>query len=222
MLAITQLTTQLQLQGQLNAVVNPSWLRAGYAWHTAAMVEAVEALDHHGWKWWKAKGEPDWPQVRIELVDIWHFMLSDVLVAHGGDLHSAAAFVRFQVRECGYHYKRHDMRNLDFVGLLHAFTAEAARGEIALPILAHLVAKSEMSWDALHRMYVGKNVLNLFRQAHGYKAGTYVKTWHGREDNVTLEALIANRPHDTPTQLLHHLEAIYETVITATTTKEPA
>ncbi len=43
-----------------------------------------------------------------------------------------------------------------------------------------------MSADELYRQYVGKNVLNFFRQDNGYKEGTYVKVWEGREDNEHL------------------------------------
>jgi hypothetical protein len=42
----------------------------------------------------------------------------------------------------------------------------------------------------LYRHYVGKNVLNFFRQDHGYKDGTYQKQWHGREDNEHLMELL--------------------------------
>ena len=38
----------------------------------------VELLDHFGWKWWKLQ-PGDLDQVRLELVDIWHFGLSDLL-----------------------------------------------------------------------------------------------------------------------------------------------
>jgi hypothetical protein len=33
---------------------------------------------------------------------------------------------------------------------------------------------------------VGKNVLNIFRQDHGYKSGSYINIWNGREDNEHL------------------------------------
>jgi hypothetical protein len=33
-------------------------------------------------------------------------------------------------------------------------------------------------------------VLNFFRQDHGYKDGTYLKQWHGREDNEHLMDLL--------------------------------
>ena len=40
-------------------------------------------------------------------------------------------------------------------------------------------------------MYIGKNVLNFFRQDHGYKAGSYIKIWGGREDNEHLSDIVA-------------------------------
>ena len=43
-----------------------------------------------------------------------------------------------------------------------------------------------MPFDDLYRIYVGKNVLNFFRQDHGYKDGSYKKVWQGREDNEHL------------------------------------
>ena len=48
----------------------------------------------------------------------------------------------------------------------------------------------DLSADALYRHYVGKNVLNFFRQDHGYQDGTYIKEWQGREDNEHLSELL--------------------------------
>ena len=45
--------------------------------------------------------------------------------------------------------------------------------------------------DSLYSAYVGKNVLNFFRQDNGYKDGSYVKNWAGKEDNEHLVELVA-------------------------------
>jgi hypothetical protein len=55
-----------------------------------------------------------------------------------------------------------------------------------VPLFLKIVEQAEMDADELYRQYVGKNVLNFFRQDHGYKAGTYQKVWNGREDNEHL------------------------------------
>lgn len=96
MIAEDKLIAMLTMQGNLNATVNPDWLKAGYPWHRAMMVEGVEALEHYGWKWWKRQ-EPDLVQARIELVDIWHFIMSMTLASTSGDAAQAAdnLLVRF-------------------------------------------------------------------------------------------------------------------------------
>jgi hypothetical protein len=55
----------------------------------------------------------------------------------------------------------------------------------------------EMDFDQLYRMYVGKNVLNFFRQDHGYKDGSYIKVWQGREDNEHLAELLTRLDSET-------------------------
>ena len=43
-----------------------------------------------------------------------------------------------------------------------------------------------LDFTELYSSYVGKNVLNMFRQDKGYKEGTYIKNWGGKEDNEWL------------------------------------
>ena len=71
-------------------------------------------------------------------------------------------------------------------------------------------------FDDLYRTYVGKNVLNFFRQDHGYRDGSYVKTWDGREDNEHLvEILVVLDVDDIEFQTLVYagLEERYKSVI---------
>jgi hypothetical protein len=48
-----QLIAMLELQDSMNAKVNPEWVAANNDWYRAIQVEGVEAIEHHGWKWWK-------------------------------------------------------------------------------------------------------------------------------------------------------------------------
>src|SRR5471030_3247154 len=91
-LQIEQTRAMLKLQAEMNSTVNPDWLNAGYPFLRAVVVEAAEALDHVGWKWWKRQ-EMDIDQVRVELVDILHFYLSAMLVKEAGDTEKAACFL---------------------------------------------------------------------------------------------------------------------------------
>jgi hypothetical protein len=47
-----------------------------------------------------------------------------------------------------------------------------------------------MTTGNLYNQYIGKNVLNFFRQDNGYKEGTYIKIWDGREDNEHLVEIL--------------------------------
>lgn len=213
MLSNVQLLEQLTLQHRMNSVVNPTWINANYLWTRAIMVEGVEALDHFGWKWWKKLPTPDMSQFHLELVDIWHFALSNELVHAGGDPHEAAANIRVAVRNPRHEFYRGmqqiDLRHLDIPDLLHVLVGSAAFGEFHLTAFALLMEKSGMAWADLHKAYVAKNVLNLFRQAHGYKEGTYVKTWDGREDNEVLMEIIERNPQISSEEIMNGLRTIY-------------
>ena len=199
-----KLLTMLSLQNKMNVTVHPDWHKQGYKWTRAIMVEGVEALDHYGWKWWK-KQEPDLAQVRIELVDIWHFIMSHYIEnysPHETPLvdHLEATFLNGPP---GYLVEGDVRKNLELL------IARAASDEIHMYAFMALMVQCNLPFDDLYRLYVAKNVLNMFRQAHGYKQGTYVKTWMGEEDNVVLDNLLTARPDATPETLNTRLEYLY-------------
>jgi dimeric dUTPase (all-alpha-NTP-PPase superfamily) len=189
MLSPIQLNTMLNLQDKMNKNVNPELLDAGYGYLRAAMIEAVEGIEHHGWKWWKAQ-QKDLPQLQMELVDIWHFALSAIIIEYKGNIQGSAtqiaenltsntATVTFDNRD--YHFNDQDI--LDNLELL---TGLCAAKRFDVPLFLKIVEQAEMDSDELYRQYVGKNILNFFRQDHGYKEGTYIKVWQQKEDNEHL------------------------------------
>ncbi|MEC7825464.1 dUTP diphosphatase [Marisediminitalea sp.] len=202
MLTQQQLNTMLSLQNNMNIKVNPEWLTAGYGYLRAAMVESVEAIDHHGWKWWKAQ-EKDLPQLQMELVDIWHFALSASIIDYKGDIEATATALASQLAENTPHVQfdgqSYSPAGLSLLDNLELMTGLCAAKRFSVPLFMQIVTQSEMTGEELYRQYVGKNVLNFFRQDNGYKAGTYVKTWDGREDNAhlveVLDSLDMNAPN---------------------------
>lgn len=206
-----QLVEQLQLQDQLNSLVNDDWRDAGNNWTRAMLVESVEMLDHLGWKWWKHQ-EPNMAQARIELVDIWHFILSYVLEKkddYAAACASIAADLEHPENAVFVGYKPIELPALDTRELIEAFAALTAGGIVSLTAFEHMRRKLFMGWDEIHRAYIAKNVLNIFRQRNGYKSGHYTKVWAGKEDNEVLQGLIDTRPDATPDQLFAQLERIY-------------
>ena len=65
----------LQMQHRMNSRVHPDWIDQRFEWYRAAWIECGELMDHVGYKWWK-KQTADMEQVRLEVVDIWHFGMS--------------------------------------------------------------------------------------------------------------------------------------------------
>ncbi len=177
------LSTMARLQDEHNCHVAADWRQRGFPYYRAVWVECAELLDHFGWKWWKRQ-EPDLGQVRLEVVDIWHFGLSMLLLADGpGDEDVELFATRLGAR-----------RSLDdFRSDVEALALVALQSErFSLPAFIDVMNALGMNLDDLTREYIGKNVLNNFRQAHGYQDGSYRKTWAGREDNVHLLEIIAS------------------------------
>ena len=155
-------------------------------------------LDHYGWKWWK-KQTPDLDQVKLELVDIWHFALSEMIRA--GTLQDEVGIVLSRVTveaEPDPQAFRLAIEDL-------AQSTLATRSFELAPFVAAM-RTLPMSYAELFAMYIGKNVLNQFRQNNGYQTGEYRKVWQGREDNEHLVDLLA-RLDDDPAGLPERLYA---------------
>jgi hypothetical protein len=187
-----QAATMLDLQDRLNTMINPDWVNGGARFLRAAFVESAEALEHYGWKWWK-KQTIDLPQVQMELVDILHFYLSHTIVAAGGGTAAAEALVADLAGPASVSLdgKAYALDALNVPELLELIGGLAVCGRASFKVLEQTMTACEMSWNDAYTQYVSKNVLNIFRQLHGYKEGTYVKIWNGEEDNVVLARLMS-------------------------------
>ncbi len=183
----SQLLVMLEMQDAMNTRVNPDWRLAGNAWYRAIWTECAEMLDHYGWKWWKHQ-QPDLEQVQLELVDIMHFAMSDYLLR---DADSQAVAARIE-RELG------DPRYCDDIrAAIESMACSTIEHQsMHFSDFANIMALIGMDFDRLYRTYVGKNVLNFFRQDHGYKDGSYVKLWDGKEDNEHLAELLTDLGSD--------------------------
>ncbi|REL25540.1 dUTP diphosphatase [Thalassotalea euphylliae] len=180
--ATTQISQMLAMQDAMNSRVSDTWRENGYEWYRAIWVECAEMLDHHGWKWWKHQ-EIDVPQVQLELVDIFHFGLSLRLMT-GASVDDIATTLTDELA--------HTSDETDFkLALEQLASAAVSNREFNAQAFADCMRLMHMDLDELFRQYVGKNTLNFFRQDYGYKEGTYIKVWHGKEDNEVLADVVA-------------------------------
>jgi hypothetical protein len=182
-----KIITMLELQDAMNRKVNPDWRDAGYPWYRAIWTECAEMLEHYGWKWWKHQ-KPDMRQVHLEIIDIWHFALSD-LILHSDSLETAAS----RALE-GLSQQPPEMDFRESIEQLAMSTIQTQSADIGR--FATLMRAADLGFDELFKTYVGKNVLNFFRQDHGYKDGSYHKIWQGREDNEHLADILASLDAD--------------------------
>ncbi|MCW8876740.1 MAG: dUTP diphosphatase [Kangiellaceae bacterium] len=198
-----QLVTMLELQDGMNKKVHQDWLNQGFEWYRAIWIECGEMLDHYGWKWWKHQ-QPEMEQVKLELVDIFHFGLSCRL-SDSDDLNKIAETLEYEFS---------DVRtNNEFRTTLEDLALNTLQTKsFNAQIFAGCMQQIDMSFDELFTSYVGKNVLNFFRQDHGYKDGSYIKEWNGKEDNEHLVEVVAkldSSASDFAKQVYNELEERY-------------
>ncbi|MCE2679574.1 MAG: dUTP diphosphatase [Burkholderiales bacterium] len=211
---LAMVSEMLTLQDGFNQVVNPQWRQAGLNWSRAVWVECGELMDHFGYKWWKAS-QPDMGQCVLEVVDIWHFVMSHemTLAANEQVARDVAQLLEFAAastetvctdderRAC---IDRLAMRSAAFAG---------GQGASLLVEFLELADAFGLDMEQLFLQYIGKNALNRFRQRHGYKQGTYKKQWNGREDNEVLAEVLQNclaqGEADLMARVLTELESLY-------------
>ena len=216
---MNQIKQMFELQQQLNDNTNGKiWTEGAtkdgrhISWLRCIYMEAAEAIDSFNWKHWKdIEGQPDLDNAKVELVDIWHFIMSEAI--HFGDTQFAEAYEDMEPEK--------DINPELMIEILEKIVAAAAGAEVdksqnALYEITGLFFKAlaNMSMDVpeLYKRYVVKNQLNTFRQDHGYKDGSYIKIWDAVEDNVIAFNIMDEHPDFTPEQLYKKLEEEYKLV----------
>lgn len=197
-----QIETMLEYQDAMNCRVNQEWREQNFSWCRAIWVECAELMDHYGWKWWKQQS-PDMEQVKLELIDIWHFGLSRLMLDPVNTEHIAHALLT------GLDKPREDF----LLTIEHFVQHTLAHQSFDVERFGQAMKAINFTSDDLFKGYMGKNVLNFFRQDHGYKEGHYQKIWEGREDNehlVDIVSVLSSRDGDFKDRLYSELKARYE------------
>ena len=217
----------LQLQQQLNDATNGENWEAGVTkngkmidWKRCIYMECGEMIDSFAWKHWKSiNQEPDWANLQIEVVDVWHFVMSLALQEYRNDFRGSIDDLAMSISE-GEAYRALSqsagafetpevlMAKIEEV-MLDALVREGFDLEKLLKNFFELTRMSGLDIAMLYRLYVGKNILNQFRQDHGYKEGTYIKEWNGQEDNVVMKRIWEENGELKPEALYTELEAHY-------------
>lgn len=222
-----KLLLMLQLQNELNEATSGSKWTTGVTdkkkeinWRRCIYMECAEIVDSFAWKHWKSiDKEPDYENIKIEIVDIWHFVMSLAIEQYEQNMLGGVDELAIAVSnmEC---FSSIDAPTKKFSSSKEII--EACEELIAmmvsqnsvdlddlLELFFKLVLMCELNLDSLYRLYVGKNVLNQFRQDHGYKEGTYNKEWNGIEDNVVMKKVWEESGDIAPSNLYKELAKMY-------------
>jgi len=216
----------LQLQQKLNDATSGTGWENGLTnkgkridWKRCIYLEAAELVDSYPWKHWKnINAEPDYENIKIEVVDIWHFVMSEALrvykTENRGHIEDLAEKI-VQLPEFRYFSTENKKNNLDIYEQIERieklikvlFTG----GDIMDLLNAFLKMSADLNIheNELYGLYIGKNILNQFRQDHGYKEGKYIKQWNGVEDNVVMQELMYKHTDISPEELYRLLEENY-------------
>lgn len=220
MLNKEQILNMVKLQDKMNCVVNQDWRIAQYHWLLAGGMELMEAIDHHGWKWWKSS-QINLPMLQNELVDYWHFLLSECMVHVDGD--QIYDLIMSDVAEPSdvviFDNQGYVLAEMGTVQKLFLLVGLCVSKKFNLHLFKSIMKDCDLTWNELYTQYVGKNILNIFRQDNGYKVGTYYKSWFdGREDNChMLDAIDRHKnvahESDFPDVILIELKSGYKKTV---------
>lgn len=220
----------LQLQAQLNESTNGEKWTAGVTkngktinWKRCVYMECAEMIDSFSWKHWKSiNQEPDWNNLKIEVVDVWHFIMSLAIENYSKNLKGGIedlalnisglpSFSTIDRENSRYGLQDDVIKKVENIIRL-ALDEDELKLESMLSEFFDLAVMSGLDLETLYRLYVGKNILNQFRQDNGYKAGTYIKVWNGEEDNVIMKRIWEENGDIKPELLYKELAKAYHSL----------
>ena len=218
---MSRILTMLELQQKLNDNTNGKGWENGLTaqgkkidWRRCIYLEAAELVESYPWKHWKnIDAKVDTDNVKVELVDIWHFVMSEVLrvnaLGENRDLKELADNIEASISNENVEYLQDYYAQIEAIEeLIEKLFCKFELVDFTATFF-RLCEKLGLGFDELYSLYIGKNILNIFRQDHGYKDGTYIKVWNGKEDNVVMQEILANNNNIGVDELYEELEKAY-------------
>ena len=220
----------LQLQAQLNDATNgEDWTKGitknakSINWQRCIYMECAEMVDSFSWKHWKSiHQDPDWDNLQIEVVDVWHFIMSLAIENYSLNLKGGIEDLAINISQLtsfdvidtqNRHFGTQDevISKVENI-MLHVLQKDSLELEELIGEFFDLVVMSGLDLETLYRLYVGKNILNQFRQDNGYKDGSYIKEWNGEEDNVVMKRVWEHDNSIKPDALYKELAKLYHSL----------
>lgn len=211
--SLNRIVEMLTIQDELNRHHDVEWrYRLTHTQlHSAILVETAELLEHLGYKWWK-QNPVNLAQAQLEVVDIWHFLLSLILQSELSH-YTILRDLNDMTTNCLNPFKQ-ELAIYSALNFNNSSTDVLGRSSPlseTLKSFSSLARNLSMNLDCLYKLYLGKSVLNIFRWNHGYKENLYTKNWDGKEDNEHLMEIMNSLETDELSSkvILQKLEEIY-------------
>lgn len=200
-----QLQEMFAMQNALNNMLHKEWKKQPWDMSQAILVEAGELMAELGYKWWKHH-EPNYDNVRIELIDIWHFMLNTYLF--DGIESDIAADLQDAIEHSHTYGEFTDQQTC--TNIRDWVSIGLAEDTWRMDMFLALCLNYGVDFEELYWLYMIKNTLNMFRWNNGYREGTYEKMWNDKEDNMVLMEIWEANKEKPFTELYKLLERHYQ------------
>lgn len=227
MVNMDKILLMLQLQNQLNDATNgEAWVKGvtkngkNINWNRCIYMECAEMIDSFSWKHWKSiNKEPNWDNLQIEVVDVWHFIMSLAIQNYNQNLKGGIEDLAISISS-EEKFSNIDTNNAKFASQNDVITKveniirlSLSEDSLELKTMVadffDLVIMSGLNLQTLYKLYVGKNILNQLRQDNGYKDGSYIKIWDGEEDNIVMKRIWEEEADIKPDELYKKLTKLY-------------
>lgn len=193
-ISLAQAESILSVQDRIYRTVDDHGLSAGIACQRGVQLDAEEEPDHHSCQCFSYSSRY-LSQVQIELIDILHNSLSDLINECGGNLTDAAGMLLSrsnpELAHCHFDGAVYVLRECDIPMLLKLIAADAGSDSDRLPLLEVAFDACGLNWNRITILCIAKHVLNVFRDNHGYKNGCYAKIWGYTEDYIHLVEIVS-------------------------------
>jgi len=209
-----------ELQNQLNNNTNGKEWTKGITkndrkinWFRCIYMETGEGIDSLNWKHWKdINAVDDINNLQVEVVDVWHFIMSQMITEEGVETSIETAFNLYSQME-NYLSVTNEENSIGLIDLMERMMQQSVNYELPLSTFFAIVNKLDnFDMNSVYKLYLGKNCLNEFRQNNGYKDGSYIKIWNGEEDNVYMQQFIESNPNISFSELTSKLNEIYKSL----------
>ncbi len=172
---MNKILQMLKLQQQLNDATNGEGWENGSTkngklinWKRCTYLECAELIESYPWKHWKnIDAEPDYNNIKIEAVDIWHFIMSqgleDYKVRKLGSIEDLSNSIEKLSNFSTFmdDVSTTDKNHYEQIEVVEELVKILFCGESTEKLMSSFIdvaMQSGLNLDSLYSLYVGKNI----------------------------------------------------------------